>query len=349
MLKSYLKTAWRSLSRNKVYSVLNIVGLGTGMAVALLIGLWVNDQYSYDRWLPGYQQAFQVRYNYNDKGVIRTQKDVCRPLEDALKQEIRGVAYASPVFGPTANTLTIGDKKIHSRNLVAGDGFLQIFQFPLLKGNRATALRDAHSIVLTERSARALFGDKDPMNQVVQVYDPVNFYNDPLKVTGVLKDLPRNSTFQFDYITPFSMLVTRNWALMAKDSWSDAMFEMYIGLQPNADPAQVQADARLLVQKNSPAAYKAFQQQVLLQPLKDWHLYANFQNGKAAGGIIDYLRLFSIIGVLVLLIACINFMNLSTARSQKRAREVGVRKAIPGGVFCLYGHELFVIADPGPG
>jgi putative ABC transport system permease protein len=328
MLKTYLTTAWRSLSRNKVYSALNISGLAIGMAVALLIGLWVNDQYSYDRWLPGYRQAFQVRFNYNDKGVIRTQKDVCRPLEDALKHEIRGVGYASPVFGPQPNTLTVADKKIHARNLVAGDGFLQIFQFPMLKGNRAEALKNPHSVVLTERAARALFGDKDPINQVVRIYDPVNFDNDPLKVTGVLKDLPLNSTFQFDYITPLSLLVSGAWARDAKDNWADAMFEMYIGLEPNADPAQVQADAKMLVQKNAPAAYRAFQQQVLLQPLKDWHLFTNFQNGRAVGGIIDYLRLFSVIGVLVLFIACINFMNLSTARSQKRAREVGVRKVI---------------------
>jgi len=328
MLKTYLKTAWRSLSRNKVYSTLNIVGLAIGMAVALLIGLWVNDQYSYDAWLPGYQQAYQVRFNYNDKGVIRTQKDVCRPLEDALKHEIRGVAYTSPVFGPQPNTLTVGDKKIHARNLVAGDGFLQIFQFPLLKGNRAEALKHPHSVVLTERAARALFGDGDPINQVVRIYDPVNFDNAPLKVTGVLKDLPRNSTFQFDYITPLSLLVSGAWARDAKDNWADAMFEMYIGVEPNADPAQVGADAKMLVQKNAPTAYRAFQQQVLLQPLKDWHLFTNFQNGRAVGGIIDYLRLFGVIGVLVLFIACINFMNLSTARSQKRAREVGVRKVI---------------------
>jgi putative ABC transport system permease protein len=328
MLKTYFKTAWRSLYRNKVYSALNIAGLGIGMAVALLIGLWVKDQYSYDRWLPGYRQAYQVRFNYNDKGAIRTQKDVCRPLEDALKHEIRGVAYTAPVFGPQPNTLTAGDKKIHARNLVAGDGFLQIFQYPLLKGNRAEALKNPHSVVLTERVARALFGDKDPINQVVQIYDPVNFDNDPLKVTGILKDLPLNSTFQFDYVTPLSLLVSGAWASMAKDNWSDAMFEMYIGLEPNADPAQVQADAKMLVQKNAPAAYRAFQQQVLLQPLKDWHLFTNFQNGRAVGGIVDYLRLFSIIGILVLLIACINFMNLSTARSQKRAREVGVRKVI---------------------
>lgn len=328
MLKTYIKTAWRSLSRNKVYSALNISGLGIGMAVALLIGLWVKDQYGYDRWLPGYQQAYQVRFNYNDKGVIRTQKDVCRPLEDALKHEIRGVAYTSPVFGPQPNTLSLGDKKIHARNLVAGDGFLQIFRYPMLKGNPAEALKKPHSIVLTERVARALFGDGDPINQVVRIYDPVNFDNAPLKVTGVLKDLPRNSTFQFDYITPLSLLVSGAWAKDAKDNWADAMFEMYIGMEPNDDPVQVQADAKMLVQKNAPAAYRAFQQQVLLQPLKDWHLFTNFQNGRAVGGIIDYLRLFSVIGVLVLFIACINFMNLSTARSQKRAREVGVRKVI---------------------
>jgi len=328
MFRNYFSTAWKNVARNKVYSALNIVGLAIGMAVALLIGLWVNDQYSYDRWLPGYQQAFKVRFNYNDKGVIRTQKDVCRPLEDALKNDVRGIAYTSPVYGPFPNTLIVGDKKLRPRNLVAGEGFLNIFQFPMLEGSRDETLKDPHSIVLTESTARALFGSGDPMNQAVRIFDPVNFDNQALKVTGVLKDLPRNSTFQFDFITPLSLLTSGAWARSAKDNWEDAIFEMYIGLQPNANATQVEADARMLVKKYAPAVYRAFQQQVMLQPMKDWHLYTDFQNGKAAHGIIDYMQLFSIIGALVLLIACINFMNLSTARSQKRAREVGVRKVI---------------------
>src|ERR1700678_992109 len=116
MFRSYFKTAWRNITRNKVYSLLNIAGLAIGMAVALTIGLWVNYQYSYDRWIPGHQQAFQVKFNYNDKGVIRTQNDVCRPLEDALRADVPGISYTSPAYGPFANTLTAGDKKIRPRN-----------------------------------------------------------------------------------------------------------------------------------------------------------------------------------------------------------------------------------------
>jgi putative ABC transport system permease protein len=332
MLKNYFKTAWRNISRNKVFSVLNILGLAIGMGVALLIGLWINDQYSYDRWLPNYWQAYQVKFNLNDNGVIRTQKDVCRPLEDELKNDVRGVAYTSPAYGPFPNTLTVGNKKIHLRNLVAGDGFLQIFRFPMLEGNRSTAMKDPNSIVLTESTARALFGNENAMNKMVRIYDPINFNPDysnvDLKVTAVLKDLPHNSTLQFDYLTPLSLLVSGAWAKAADSNWDQSYFEMYIGLQANADPVQVEADARMLVKKYAPSTYRTFHQQVLLQPMKDWHLRSEFQNGKAVGGLIDYMKLFSIIGILVMMIACINFINLSTARSQKRAREVGVRKVI---------------------
>ncbi len=332
MFKNYFRTAWRNISRNKVFSALNILGLAIGMGVALLIGLWIHDQYSYDRWLPNYEQAYQVRFNLNDHGVIRTQKDVCRPLEDALKNDVRGVAYTSPAYGPFPNTLTAGNKKILLRNLIAGDGFLQIFQFPILEGNRSTAMMDPNSIVLTESTARALFGDENAMNKIVRIYDPVNFNPDysnvNLKVTGILKDLPHNSSFQFDYLTPLSLLVSGAWAKAANNNWDQSSFEMFIGLQPNADPVQVGTDARMLVKKYAPSTYRTFHQQVLLQPMKDWHLRSEFQNGKVVGGLIDYMKLFSIIGILVMMIACINFINLSTARSQKRAREVGVRKVI---------------------
>ncbi len=354
MLKNYFKTAWRNISRNKIFSALNIVGLAIGMGVALLIGLWINDQYSFDRWLPYYEQAYQVRFNLNDNGVIRTQKDVCRPLEDALKNDVRGVANTSPIYGPFPNTLTAGNKKINLRNLVAGDGFLQIFNFPMLEGNRSEAMKDPNSIVLTASTARALFGSDNAMNRLVRIYDPVNFNaaytNVDLKVTGILKDLPHNSTLQFDYLTPLSLLVSGAWAKMADSNWEQSYFEMYVGLQPNADPAQVEADAKMLVKKYAPSTYRTFHQEVLLQPMKDWHLRSEFQNGKAVGGLIDYLKLFGIIGILVMMIACVNFMNLSTARSQKRAREVGVRKVIGStrkGLIAQFLTESIVLTSIG--
>jgi ABC-type antimicrobial peptide transport system permease subunit len=324
MLKNYFKTAWRNIIRNKVYSALNILGLATGMAVALLIGLWVMGQLSFDRFLPGYQQAYQVRFNSSDKGEIHTQTEVCLPLADALKKDIPGIAYAAPAMGTGTNALRVGDKRINPEGMIAGAEFLKIFQFPLLQGNADLALKDPSSIVLTQSTAKALFGDVDPMNKTVLSYD-----NNPVKVTGILKDLPRNSTFQFGFITPFSAFAASvGWVKAATTNWNHSFFLMYVGLQPNATYAEVAAKSKMLVQKYAPDTYRTFQRQVFLQPLKDWHLYTDFKNGLAVGGLIDYVRLFSITGILVLLIACINFMNLSTARSEKRAREVGVRKVI---------------------
>ena len=323
MIKNYFKTAWRNLIRNKVFSALNILGLATGMAVALLIGLWIYDQSSYDRFLPGYQQVYQVRFNYNNKGDIQTQSEVCLPLADALKNDIPEVAWAAPAFGPVTNMLGLGDKKLHPRGMIGGDDFLNIFQFPLLKGNAATALKDPYSIVLTESTAKALFGNGDPLNKMIRID---NF--EDRKVTAVIKDLPRNSSFQFDYITAFSAFASGGWVKAATTNWSHNFFKLYIGLRPNASYEEAASKSKVLVKKYAPETYATFQQEVILQPFKDWHLYTDYKNGVAVGGLIDYVRMFSIIGLLVLIIACINFMNLSTASSEKRAKEVGIRKTI---------------------
>ena len=328
MFINYFKTAWRNLINNKIYSTLNILGLAAGMAVALLIGLWVYDQYSYDRFLPGFRQAYQVKYNYNNNGEIRTQTEVTIPLADALKKDIPEIAYAAPTFGPSpygslANILAVNDKKISPAELIAGDEFLNILQYPLLQGDANTALKDPSSIVLTQSTAKALFGDTDPMNKIIRRN---NWQY--LKVTGVLKDIPRNSTLQFGYITSFNDFTSGGWGKTAATHWDHAFFQLYTALKPNISYTQVEPKARMLVKKYAPDIYRSFQQQVTMQPLKDWHLYGEYRNGEAVGGLIDYTRMFSITGILVLLIACINFMNLSTARSEKRAREVGVRKVI---------------------
>jgi len=229
MVRNYFKTAWRSLIRNKVYSLLNVLGLATGMAVALLIGLWVYDQYSYDRFLPNYQQAYQVRFNYNNNGNIHTQSEVCLPLAEALKNDIPEVAYAAPAFGPVTNTLGLGDKKLNPQGMIAGEDFLKIFQFPLLKGNAATALKDRYSIVLTQSTAKALFGDTDPINKTIRID---NF--EDRHVTAIIKDIPRNSSFQFDYITAFSAFASDGWVKAATTNWSHNFFQLYVALQPNA-------------------------------------------------------------------------------------------------------------------
>jgi putative ABC transport system permease protein len=327
MLRNYFKTAWRNLIHSKVYSSLNIFGLATGMAVALLIGLWVNDQTSYDHFLPNYQHAYQVKYNYNNNGEIKTQIEVCIPLADALKNEVPEIAYTASAFGPAnygtlTDILTVNDKKISPNGMVAGADFLKIFQFPFIEGNADNALKEISSIILTESTAKALFGNESAMNKIVR------FNDDNKKVTGIIKDIPRNSSLQFSYIYPFSAFASGGWVKAATTNWNHTFFKLFASLKPNVTYAQAEPKMRLLVQKYAPDAYKTFQQQVTMQSLADWHLYTDYKNGAATGGLIDYVKMFSITGMLVLMIACINFMNLSTARSEKRAREVGVRKVI---------------------
>ena len=321
MFKNYFKTAWRNLVRNKGYSTLNILGLATGMAVALLIGLWVNYQFSYDRFLPNYQQVYQVKFNVTNNGVIHTQNEVCLPLVDALKNDIPEIGYITPSFGGTGaivNNLVRGNIKLRSLGISTGPDFLKIFQFPLILGNADEALKDPNSIILTESTARALFGNLDPMGQVIENYGT------PMKVTGILKDLPSNSSLQFSCITTFT--ATGGWVKDALTDWSSQHFNVYLSLRSNVDAGKIESKTKLLIQKYAPEMYSVYKTQITLQPLKDWHLFTDYKNGIASGGVVDYVRMFGIIGLFVLLIACINFMNLSTARSQKRAKEVGIRK-----------------------
>jgi putative ABC transport system permease protein len=324
MIKNYFKIAWRNLVKNKVYSALNILGLASGMAVALLIGLWVYYQYSFDRFLPGYKKAYQVMYRTTDNGVINTQTSVCFPLADVLKREIPGIKYVvqSDWMGP--HGLVAGNKKLYIDGTMAGSDFLKTFEYPLLKGNANTVLHDTYSIVLTQSTAKSLFGDEDPIGKTVRVDN-----RHDVKVTGILKDLPSNSSFQLHFIIPFSYSVANeDWVKNSQTNWGNNSFQTFVALDPHVTYAEVEPRIRMLLKKYNTEDYKIGKGEVFMHPMKDWHLYSGFKNGIAVTGFIEYVKMFSIIGILVLLIACINFMNLSTARSEKRAKEVGIRKAI---------------------
>jgi len=322
MLSTYLKTAWRNIVRGKIYSLLNLLGLATGMAVALVIGLWVTNQLSYDRFMPGYERAYQVRFRFSDNGVMRNQVDVSLPVGDALKRDIPEIAYVAPSFG-TEDELIINDKRMAGSGRYAGAEFLQVFPFPLVEGDAATALKKPGSVVISESMARAAFGDSSALNKTIRFVN-----TGPRKVTAVVKDLPRNSSFHFDLLFPFEEITSGDWVKAATTKWGDAYFEMYAALKPGADLAKVQPKVSQLVKHYSPDTYASFHREPILFPMKDWHLVTDSKDGWPSGGLVDYVRMFSIVGILVLLIACINFMNLSTARSEKRAREVGVRKVM---------------------
>jgi putative ABC transport system permease protein len=320
MIKNYFKIAWRNIINNKVYSAINIFGLAIGMAVTLIIALWVYQEFSYNRFLPNYKTIYQVRLNHNIEGSINTMNTVSLPLGDVLRKEIPEIKYVAETDWNDNHSLMVGETKLYLKGMRTGNDFLKIFQYPFVKGNGNAVLNDPYSIVLTESTAKSLFGNNDAINKTVR-YN--NKYD--LKVEGILKDLPSNSSLQFKYLIPFSFREqTTDWVKDARTQWGNNSFQTFVALQPGISYAQVEPKIRNIVKTNS----KMKKTEVMLHPLKDWELYSNFENGKATGGFIEYVKMFSIIGLLVLLIACINFTNLSTARSEKRAREVGVRKTI---------------------
>ncbi len=343
MIKTHnIKLAWRNLKKDKTYSALNIIGLSTGMAVTLLIGLWIHYQLSYNRFLPDYEQAYTVKVKYNANGEAGVSPATPFPLAGVMKEEVPGVKYIaqSDWIGP--HGLIVGENKIYPSGIMAGEDFLRIFKYPLVKGNPATVLRDTYSIVLSESTARSLFGSADPMNKIVRIDNAHD-----LKVTGVIKDLPLSSTLQFSYLVPFSFYALNDWVKRDQENWNGNSYQTFFSLEPNASIASVDARLDDIFKKYSSENYKGIDQRPVTHPLTKWHLYNEFENGVATGGFIGYVKMFGVIGILVLIIACINFTNLSTARSEKRAREVGVRKAMGSGrreLIWQFLSESFVIA-----
>ena len=325
MLKTYLKTAWRNIARTPGYSSLNILGLAIGMGVALLIGLWVYDQYSFDRDVPDAARLYRVQRNFNSNGDTLTFPTVSLRLAEVLRTQVPEIEHVAISDWMGSHGLTVGDKKLYVNGGITGGDFLQMFRYPLLEGNAADAMKDAYSIVLTQSTATALFGREEAMGRTVR------FDNEhDLTVTGILKDLPANSSFSFNFLVPFSYREQQNPELKKETfsgSFGNNNSQLFVQLKPGVAYSQVYPKIKD-IEHTEKDNQNAMLSVITLQPLLRWHLYSNYKNGKDLPGFLEYVRIFTIIGILVLLIACINFINLTTARSERRAREVGVRKAI---------------------
>ncbi len=342
MFRNYFITSWRNLIRDKSYSGFNILGLAAGMGIALLIGLWVYYQFSYDRWLPKSDLAYRIMLRTTSNGEINEGIAVPLPMAAIVKKDIPGIRYVAQADWMGNHSLVAGDKKIYSGGAFVGGDFLHIFPYPLLQGNPAEVLKEPASIVLTRATANALFGSTDPMNKTVRIDN-----QQELKVTGVLADVPGNSSLQFSYLMPFSFYIqTQDWIRQNMENWELNPIQTFVGLQPGANRAEVDARLGGIVRQYDPPGFKSNHPALFLHALKDWHLYTHFENGQQSGGFIEFVRMFSLIGVVVLIIACINFVNLSTAKSERRAREVGVRKAIGSlrrDILAQFLVEAFVI------
>jgi len=325
MIKNYFKIAWRNLIKSKGYSAINIGGLAVGMAVAILIGLWIYDELSFNKYHQNHNRIAQVMMKGNFKGQRFSSTALPRPLEFELRNK-----YESPFKNIVMSRwdedhiLSVEDKKISQVGRFMQEGAPEMLSLQMQEGNWK-GLKDPHSILLSSSAAKALFGDEDPINQMLKIDNQMD-----VKVTGVYNDLPYNSDFKnVKFISTWDLLLSYNkWMQEAKDNWGNSSFLMYVQLQPNASFKEVNAIIKNAEYNVTEEEYKKFNREVFLNPMSRWHLYPEWKDGINVGGRIQYVWMFGIIGAFVLFLACINFMNLSTARSEKRAKEVGIRKAV---------------------
>jgi putative ABC transport system permease protein len=322
MFRNYFKIALRNLLKNRGYSFINIGGLAIGLASSILIFLWVADEYTYNTFHTHYNNLYKLYQSQEwNMGHIGTGPSMPYPMKEAAPAASSQIKYICMTNWGEGNMLQVGDKRLTKMGLSVSEDYLKMFSFTLIKGDQNHALDDPNSIVISESTAKAVFAEAEPMGQFIRIDN-----DRELKVTGLIPDVPKQSEFQFDFLLPFAYYeASQGWVSYSKNNWNNNSFQMYVQLNEGATEAEVNSSIQDLIKKNNPKAPTA---KLFLHPMSKWRLHANFEEGKNTGGRIDYVRLFTAIAVFVLIIACINFMNLATARSESRAREVGIRKSI---------------------
>ena len=325
MIRNYLKIAWRFLLKGKAYSLINIGGLGVGMAVAILIGLWIYDELAYDKYHKNYDRIAQVMQHQTFNGQIGTQTANPAAMAGEIRRlygnDFKHVLQSSWNFN---HALTYGDKIILQPGSYFEPGVTDMLSLNMLKGSR-NGLKDMNSILLSQSVATAVFGNEEPMGKTLKIDNRVD-----VKVTGVYEDLPDNSSLkEVKLIMPWDLYLSQNqWIKTLDDPWGSNFTQTFVQIADNADMDAVSAKIRDVKLNKVAQESRRYKPMVFLHPMSKWHLYSDFKDGVNTGGRIDNVWLFGIIGIFVLFLACINFMNLSTARSEKRSKEVGIRKAV---------------------
>jgi len=352
MIKNFIKTAWRSIFSNKFYSAINILGLTAGMVVGIFLLLWIQDELSFDRFHKNQHSIYKIGIEGGTGISKRIFGSIIAPVGSFAKKEIPEVQDAVRIFKIGDAALKYKEKRFNEKNFAFVDpSYFTVFDFPLLQGNSKQPFPDNNSIVLTQRTARRYFGDENPIGKTVTLG-----IEDLCVVSGVIADYPENSTFQFQVLLPISRFNeqayiknkttydNKTFLSSMDEDWSNFSFETYLLLRPDANLATVSKKLQAIHERNKPEDAPV---PYVTQALAKVHLYQ--MDGSDAG--IDNVRVFIGVAIMILVIASINYINLSTARSLSRAKEVGIRKVIGAGKkelffqFILETTILFVIAS----
>ncbi|MET0467040.1 MAG: ABC transporter permease [Chitinophagaceae bacterium] len=322
MFKSSLKIAWRQLLRSKGYAAINIGGLAVGMAIVLMIGIWVWDELSFDRYHKKHSRLAQAWQMVNFDGNNSFYNSVPVPLAAELRSKYADIEASSVTTNVKEFMVGYNDKKLMQTGIFAEASFPDMFSFEMKEGD-IHSLTDIQSVLVSESTAKAFFGHEPAIGKTIRINDKTD-----VKVTGIYKDLPSNSTFsEVGFVGAWPLYVQLDsYAKTAEQEWDENSFQVFALLKEGSSSAQLSGKIReIRMHMENPPPYKpAF----FLHPMNKWHLYSDFTGWAESSGMIKLVRLFAIAGIFILLLACINFMNLSTARSEKRAKEVGIRKTL---------------------
>ena len=334
MLRNYLKIAIRNLLRHKAYSFINIAGLAIGMASSIIILLWVRNERSYDRFHPNADQIYRITCQAGDfKAAVNP-----APMPSGLQSRIPAINNTVRISHPETSTFSVGDRKFEEKRIFYADStFLQFFNYKLLEGNPSIVMQRPDGILLTESMARKYFGKEEAVGKVIRQNNTNNF-----TVTGVLADIPGNTHLQFDFIIPMSF-VANSWRDIRESVWDNFNFYSYIKLDDSfkGDEKSIAAfNAQMNAVYRTHIPEKQFKVYFFLQPLTGIHLHSNLQVDLAGHGNAQYVNIMFVVAIFILVIACINFMNLATARSARRSKEVGLRKVVGAGRGQLIGQFL---------
>jgi len=315
MFKNYFKIAIRSLLKSKLFSFINIFGLALGMSCSLLIWLWVKDEISFNRFYPDLENIYMVRSASDWRGIKNVGEATPGPWSEAIQKEAPDVEAITKFTWNRELLVKVGEKSTKESGVYATTDFFKVFQSTFLEGNPQTAIGQPASIAISRKMAEKYFGTGIAAGKTLTLDNAKEYI-----VSAVFEDIPQNASVRFDWVVNF-MVQEEDWM----KTWGNFSFKTFVRLSPKADPAHAEQVIQKVIKKNSPSQFISFP---ILQGLKDIYLHSEYENLKPSGGRIEYVRVFSIVAVFILLIACVNFMNLATARSIKRAKEVGVRKVV---------------------